>query len=115
MQLVGTHRHGAGLTRRELVQVGFSGLLGMGLPSLWAHGARASATNGRAKSVLLIFQTGAPSHIDTLDPKPEAPAEIRGEFQPIETRAPVVRICEHLPLLAARADRFAVVRSMTHG
>ena len=106
------HRHAIGLTRRELIQVGYSGLLGFGLPSLWARAANAPT---KAKSVLLIFQTGAPSQIDTLDPKPQAPEEIRGEFRPIDTKAPGVQICEHLPGLAARADKFAIVRSMTHG
>ncbi len=109
------HRHGIGITRRELLQVGYSGLLGIGLPSLLASRAHASATGGRGKSVILIFLTGAPSHIDTFDPKPEAPAEVRGSFRPIDTVAPGVRVCEPLPLLAARADRWAVVRSMTHG
>lgn len=107
------HAHATGLTRRELIQVGYSGLLGVGLPSLWARAAASTAP--RAKSVLLIFQTGAPSQIDTFDPKPDAPAEIRGEFRPINTAAAGVQICEHLPGLAARAGRFAVVRSMTHG
>ena len=110
------HRHAIGLTRRELIQVGYSGLLGMSLPSIL--GKTASAGTGspkRAKSVLLIFQTGAPSQIDTFDPKPNAPEEVRGSFQPIATKAPGVEICEHLPKLAARADKFAIIRSMTHG
>ena len=110
------HRHAIGLTRRELIQVGYSGLLGMSLPSIL--GKTASAGTGspkRAKSVLLIFQTGAPSQIDTFDPKPNAPEEVRGSFQPIATKAPGVNICEHLPKLAARADKFAIIRSMTHG
>lgn len=110
------HRHAIGLTRRELIQVGYSGLLGFGLPSLWARASRADASKSlRAKSVLLIFQTGAPSQIDTLDPKPEAPEEVRGEFRPIATRSAGMQVCEHLPGLAARADKFAIVRSMTHG
>ncbi|MFI5461326.1 MAG: DUF1501 domain-containing protein [Isosphaerales bacterium] len=111
------HRHAIGLTRRELLQVGYSGLLGIGLPSLWTGEAAATATaSGRkAKSVLLIFLTGAPSHLDTFDLKPEAPVEIRGDFKTIATRAPGVRFCEHLPGLAARADKLAVIRSMTHG
>ena len=109
------HRHAIGLTRRELIQVGYSGLLGLGLRSFGAREARAESAAPRAKSVLLIFQTGAPSQIDTFDPKPDAPEEIRGTFRPIDTKAPGVRVCEHLPLLAARADRFAIVRSMTHG
>jgi uncharacterized protein (DUF1501 family) len=109
------HRHRIGITRREWLQVGYSGLVGMGLPSLLAGQARSSPTRGRGKSVILIFLTGAPSHIDTFDPKPEAPAEVRGAFRPIATKAPGLEVCEHLPLLAARADRWAVVRSMTHG
>ncbi len=114
-----THRHGIGLTRRELLQVGYSGLLGIGAASIWA--ARASASSPvsvpprKANSVVLIFLTGAPSHLDTFDLKPEAPVEIRGDFKTIATNAPGVDFCEHLPQLAARADKLAVVRSMTHG
>jgi hypothetical protein len=110
------HRHGVGLTRRELVQVGFSGLLGIGLPSIFTGQSRAAKTLGtpRPKSVVLIFLTGAPSHLDTFDLKPEAPEGIRGEFREIDTTAPGVRFCEYLPGLAARATKFAVVRSMTH-
>lgn len=113
------HRHSIGITRRELLQVGYSGLLGLGLPSLLAQQARSAATSRRdeqrARSVILIFLTGAPSHIDTFDLKPDAPVEVRGTFQPIATRAIGVQICEHLPQLATRADKFAVIRSMTHG
>jgi len=114
MRRLRDHRHAIGLTRRELIQVGYSGLLGLGLRSVWAREARGAVAAPRAKSVLLIFQTGAPSQIDTFDPKPDAPEEVRGTFRAIDTKAPGVRICEHLPLLAARADRFAIVRSMTH-
>ena len=113
------HSHGTGITRRELIQVGYSGLLGMSLANLLAAQASAKAAGtaraGRAKSVLLIFQTGAPSHLETVDLKPAAPEEIRGTFQPIATKAPGVEISEHLPGLAARADKLAIIRSMTHG
>jgi hypothetical protein len=112
------HQHGIGLTRRELLQVGYSGLLGIGLPSLWSGQALAAVPASRrakAKSVVLIFLTGAPSHLDTFDLKPEAPVEIRGDFKTIATRAPGVGYCEYLPGLAARADKLAVIRSMTHG
>jgi len=109
------HRHAIGLTRRELLQAGYSGLLGIGLPSLWTGAAAARASGRKAKSVVLIFLTGAPSHLDTFDLKPEAPVEIRGDFKTIATKAPGVRFCEHLPGLAARADKLAVIRSMTHG
>lgn len=114
------HEHPRGITRREALQVGYCGLLGMGLPSLLAQRASAATASpvgagGKAKSVILIFLSGAPSHIDTFDMKPDAPAEVRGSFRPISTKAPGMQICEHLPLMAARADRFAIVRSMTHG
>ena len=110
------HRHGIGVTRREILQVGYSGLLGMGIPSICAGRAAAGAASARkCKSVVVIFLTGAPSHLDTFDLKPLAPAEIRGAFKPIATKAPGVAICEHLPQLAARADRLALIRSMTHG
>lgn len=110
------HQHTLGLRRRELLQVGYSGLFGLGLSSVL--GAKASASSGittpQAKSVLIVFLTGAASHHDTFDMKLEAPAEIRGEFQPISTATPGYAICEHLPLLAARADRYAVVRTLSH-
>jgi hypothetical protein len=96
--------------------VGYSGLLGISLPALLA-GRAASVAGGRAappRSVILIFLTGAPSHLDTFDPKPDAPAEIRGEFRPVATRVAGLHICEHLPRLAARADRYALVRSLSH-
>ncbi len=117
-----SHRHGCGIVRREFLQVGFSGFLGLGLSSVLAARANAAKISGplpeavgRAKSVILVFLTGGPSHIDTFDPKPDAPDGIRGEFQAIATSAPGVRFSEHLPGLAARADKIAVVRSMSHG
>lgn len=67
----------------------------------------------RAKSVLFLFLFGGPSQLDTFDPKPEAPAEVRGEFHPIDTAVSGVRICEHLPLFAQRMNRWSLVRSMT--
>jgi hypothetical protein len=113
------HRHRVGLSRREVLQVGYSGLLGLGLPSLLAARERAALPPGLsskpARSVILIFLTGAPSHLDTFDLKPDAPAEVRGTFKPVATRVPGVQVCEHLPMLSSRADRWAVVRSMTHG
>ncbi len=68
----------------------------------------------KPKSVILVFLTGASSHIDMFDMKPEAPSEIRGEFKPISTNIPGIQICEHLPMLAMRTDKFALVRSMAH-
>jgi hypothetical protein len=109
-------RHRLGFSRRELLQVGYSGLLGIGLPSLLQ--ARNRPAVGKAKtprSVILIFLTGAPSHQDMFDLKPDAPAEVRGEFKPIASRTSGLLISEHLPRLASRSDKYAVVRSMTHG
>jgi hypothetical protein len=115
------HRHTIGITRRELVQVGYSGLLGIALPSLLAERAAAAdrKADGRgrvrpAKSVILVFLTGAPSHLDMFDLKPEAPPEVRGEFKPTATKVAGIHICEHLPRLAARADKYALVRSLAH-
>src|SRR5579883_2548140 len=104
------YRHPIGVTRRELLQVGYSGLLGLGLSSLPA----AAGPARRPKSVLLVFLTGAASQLETFDPKPEAPPEIRGEFGTIATALPGVRFSEHLPRLAARADKYAVVRTLSH-
>ncbi len=110
-----THHHTIGINRRELLQVGYSGLLGVGLPSVLAAANRPGAKPGkRPKSMILVFLTGAASHHDTFDMKPDAPPEIRGEFKPIATTVPGIQICEHLPQLAARADKYAVVRSLSH-
>ncbi|QEL15288.1 DUF1501 domain-containing protein [Limnoglobus roseus] len=99
-------------TRRQFVQVGASTALGLGLPSLLA--SRAHAATRKSKSVILVNLTGGLSHIDTLDMKPDAPAEMRGEFKPISTAIPGVQICEHLPLLAKRMQTWALVRSLSH-
>ncbi len=108
---------GGGLTtRRGFLQVGYSGLVGLGLPGLLAARASASAgaATGRAKSVIVILLSGGLGQHDSFDMKPEAPDAIRGEFKPIATSVAGVRYCEHLPRLAQRADRLAVVRSMSH-
>ena len=115
-----THSHAYGIIRREFLQVGFSGFLGFGLPGLLSGRSHASSgtplgsASPRAKSMILIFTTGGLSHLDSLDMKPGAPEGIRGDFKPIDTKAPGVRICEHLPRLAAHADQFAIVRTLSH-
>ncbi len=98
------------LLRREALQIGCSSVLGLGLPALLRG---AAIERRRAKSVVLVFLTGGASHIDTFDPKPDA-TEIRGEFKPINTRITGVQFTEHLPRLADRANRLAIVRSMAH-
>jgi len=104
-------RRSAGITRREFLQVGYSGLLSIGLSSLPVLAADAGR---KPKAMILVFLTGAPSHLDMFDLKPDAPDEIRGEFKPIATNVPGIQVCEHLPRLAARADKYALVRSLSH-
>jgi hypothetical protein len=103
-------------TRRSFLQVGYSGLAGLSLPGLLAARAAAatSAAPGRARSVIVILLSGGLGQHDSFDMKPEAPDGIRGEFKPIATVVPGIRICEHLPGLAAHADKLAIVRSMSH-
>lgn len=107
------HRHPTGLSRKELLQVGYSGLLGLGLNAL-AGRATGAATAAGGKSIIIVFLTGAASHHDTFDMKPRAPAEIRGEFQPITTSVTGLHVCEHLPLLAQRARHYALLRTLSH-
>ena len=101
-----------GVSRREFLRAGGLGLAGLTLPSLLS--ARAAGARPKAKSVIQLFMWGGPSQHETFDLKPNAPDGIRGDFRPVATNVPGVRVCEHLPLLARRADRYAVVRSLTH-
>jgi uncharacterized protein (DUF1501 family) len=104
------------LTRRTVLQAGSIGLLGLGLNHLAAlRAADGSGSKTRAvKSVIYIFLSGGLAQQDSFDPKPDAPDNVRGEFQPIATQTPGLQICEHLPLLAARSERWALLRSLTH-
>lgn len=102
--------------RREFLRAGALGAgaaWGLSLPQLLRAEAQGAA-NRRQTSVIILWMRGGPSHIDMWDMKPSAPAEYRGEFQPIETRAPGIQICEHLPRTAACLDRWSLVRSMHH-
>ena len=104
-------------TRRTALQAGSVGILGLGmnhLADLTGHAAEAASIGpGRAKSVVFIFLSGGLTQHDSFDPKPEAPDSIRGEFSPIATQTPGLEICEHLPLLAQRSEKWAVLRSLT--
>lgn len=105
------------LNRRRLLEVGSLGALGLTLPTLLAASESSSsgaAGFGRAKRCIFIFLWGGPSQLDTLDMKPDAPAEVRGEFQPIPTNVPGIVLCEHLQGLAQRMDRVALIRSLSH-
>jgi hypothetical protein len=106
-----------GISRREALRVGGLGFTGL----LWSDWLRARAGGkarvgrfGKARACILVFNYGGPSHLDVWDLKPDAPQEIRGEFKPIASRVPGISIAEHLPRLAALADRYAIVRSVTH-
>ncbi len=104
-----------GFTRREFLRVGGLGLGSLGL-TLTRSAARAAPADrrGHDRAVILLLLVGGPSQLETFDPKPDAPREIRGPFNSIATRVPGVRICEHLPRLADRMDRLALVRSLHH-
>ena len=109
-------RH-VGLSRRNMLQAGSIGLMGLGMSDLAALRSQGESEAGGLvtppKSVIFVFLTGGLSQQDSFDLKPEAPDVVRGDFQPIDTAAPGMRICEHLPLLAQRSDRYALVRSIS--
>lgn len=106
------HRHCDGLARREFLQVGALGLGGLTLSQLLQAEAAGAATAKRPKSVIYIVLNGGISHIDTWDPKPEAPVEYRGEFNTIPTKLAGIRLCEHFPRQAEMLDRLAVIRGV---
>jgi hypothetical protein len=105
------------LTRRQVLQAGSIGLLGLSMADVAAWRSAVHAAGSplpRPRSVIFLFLTGGPSQHDTFDMKPEGPAEFKGEFNPIATRTPGIEICEHLPLLAQRSHLWSLVRSLTH-
>jgi hypothetical protein len=102
----------APFTRRRLFELG--GALGLGLADARLAPARAPIASKSIRSCILVFFYGGPSHLDTLDPKPDATAEIRGEYRTIATAIPGVRVCEHLPRTARVLDRAALVRGLHH-
>ncbi|MDX1946054.1 MAG: DUF1501 domain-containing protein [Pirellulaceae bacterium] len=110
-----TYTNCQGYTRRDCLQLGLSGLVAGGLVGALRATALAGPTRQRqAKACILIWQDGGPSHYETFDPKPEAPAEFRGQFDAISTKIPGVHFSQHLQKLAALADKFAVIRSIRH-
>jgi hypothetical protein len=104
-------RYCDGISRRNCLQIGALGLGGLALPEILR--SQAEAAVGRPlKGVIMILQPGGPTHIDTFDLKPDAPAEVRGEFRPIPTKVPGLDVCELMPRLAGMADRYTVIRSL---
>ena len=102
------------ITRRTWLKIGGLALGGMALPDILRAQANQPAPSGTrlAKGVIMVLLPGGPTHLDTFDPKPNAPTEIRGEFRPIATNVPGINICEHLPRLARMAEKFTIIRSL---
>src|SRR6478735_2674038 len=105
------------ISRRDWLRIGMLGGLCLAKPDRARSEENEAAADrvpgfGRAKSVILVFANGGQSQIDTWDPKPDAPLDVRGAFQPIGTAMSGVQFCEHMPQIARVADRLTIVRSM---
>ncbi len=106
----------SGPNRRNFLQIGTTGLLGLSLPALMRQETKAatrSSSNGIGNCIT-IFLVGSPGHLDTWDMKPDAPAEIRGKFKPVKTNVNGVQICEHFPFMSRMMDKVALIRSLHH-
>src|SRR5215831_4489205 len=103
-----TQRTCQALSRRSFLQIGASTVLGLSL----ADRLKAGSTLGSAKQVVLLWLWGGPSHLDTFDPKPNAPLEYRGPFSTISTKIPGLRFCELFPKLAGLTEQMALIRSL---
>src|SRR5256885_12651857 len=111
-----------GFSRRELLRVGGCGLFGLSLGQILKLEAQAKGSEapngkkggwGKAKSVILIFLQGGPSHLDIWDPKPEAPSNIRGEFKTLRSKVPGIWLSEVMPKLAEQMDKATLIRSVS--
>ena len=115
------HPDSAAVSRRAAIRAGGIGLLGLGanhvamLRDIGAADAQSTIAEPKAKSVIYIFLSGGLAQHESFDMKPDAPLDIRGEFNEINTRTPGLRICEHLPELAKRSEKWSLCRSLTHG
>lgn len=103
-----------GITRRDTLKLGVLSSLGLSLADLLRLQSAQAAGQKRETSCILLWLDGGPSHLDTFDPKPDAPAEVRGDFRPITTSVPGIQICEHLPRTARAMQHVALIRSLTH-
>ena len=107
-------RHCDGWSRREVLRAGALGLGGLGLPELLRLQHSNAAAPPQIRSVVILYLSGGPSQLDMWDLKPEAPEEVRGTFKPIATNVPGIQISEHMPRMARLADKYTLVRSMSH-
>jgi len=104
------------LTRREALRRTVLGAAGLAMAGQFTRPAKSAPVTAKAKAVIQIWMWGGPSHLDTFDPKPEAGHDYCGPLNsPIKTNVSGIRICELLPLLAQQADKYSIIRSMTHG
>lgn len=108
------NRYCDGVRRRDFLKVGALGATGLSLSNYFRLAEAGAVRRGTATSAIFINLAGGPTHLDTFDLKPDAPKEIRGEFNPIETNVPGVSICEHLPQLAKCADKYTILRGVSH-
>ena len=112
-----TLRRCDGISRRDFLHLGLLTTLGLSSADLlrWqATAAPAPGKRAKAASCILIWLDGGPSHLDTFDPKPDAPSEVRSQFKAIQTTVPGIQICEHLPRTARVMQEVALIRSLTH-
>jgi hypothetical protein len=108
------HRYCDGITRRDFVKAGVLGATGLTLAQYLRLAHANEVRPARARSAIFVFLAGGPTHLDTFDMKPDAPADIRGEFRPINTNVAGIQICEHLPNLARCADKYTILRGVSH-
>ncbi|HVY72062.1 MAG TPA: DUF1501 domain-containing protein, partial [Verrucomicrobiae bacterium] len=115
--MIGLTRNCAGMPRRDFIQLGLGGLVGLGLTDLLrlrGNAATPVKSGGKAVNCIMVWLDGGPSHYESFDPKPDAPSEIRGEFKPISTAVSGVQFSEAVPNLAKTANKFTVIRSICH-
>src|SRR5688572_20980784 len=108
------HRYCDGIGRRDFIRVGAIGTADLALGDYLRMAEAGEVKNANANSAIFINLAGGPSHLDSFDPKPDAPVEYRGEFKPISTSVIGMQLCEHLPKLAQCADKFALLRGVSH-
>src|SRR5947207_13046764 len=101
-------------TRRDFLRATAAGAAGLALGTSELRATDVPRPAGTARSCIFINLVGGPSHLDTFDPKPDAPVEVRGPFRPIRTRVPGVHLSELFPKLAAMTDKFSLIRSVRH-
>jgi len=103
------------LRRRSFLRLGLAGFAGLSLPELFRLRAEAAEpANSRRSAIIVVWMHGGASHLETYDPKPDAPSEYRGPYSPIDTKVPGLSVCELLPRQAAIADKFTVLKSLVH-